>query len=389
MTKGRIYTDPVFRYRDAYSDREIVRLTDYLGHSNHLYFTDPCWIDDNRSLIFTSDRENQSNLFRCDLDTGAITQLTDLTGPGRPTGQYSAANGRHYYWWQGTVHELDPETFEEHVIYRAPDGMTSSKAANPTADGRYICTSLMREPEQETAAVSFSYSRFREFFHAKPFTQIVRVEVATGEAEVVHEDRCYIGHVNTSPALPDIMTFCHEGPWNLVDQRIWGLNIRTGDCWRIRSQEANDVSIGHEYWFADGETMGYHGRPRGEDGQHIFGWVRWDDTDRHEVHFPYSSTHFHSLDENLIVGDGTAAFVFTSESRSRPYIQLFKWDGERYVGPRILAYHRSTFNNQHAHPHPRFTPDGKHVLYSSDLTAYSNMYLVPVGDFDDLPEIGD
>jgi len=40
MTKGRIYTDPVFRYRDAYSGREIVRLTDYLGHSNHLYFTD-------------------------------------------------------------------------------------------------------------------------------------------------------------------------------------------------------------------------------------------------------------------------------------------------------------------------------------------------------------
>jgi oligogalacturonide lyase len=389
MTKGRTYHDPVFRYQDPESGREIVRLTDYLGHSNHLYFTDPCWIVPNRVMIFTSDRENQSNLFRLDIESGTITQLTDLEGPGRPGGQYSAANQRHYFWWQGEVHELDPETLEERVIYRAPEGMSPGGRSNPTADGKYICARIMEEPEQEKAAISYSYSRFREFFHAKPFTQIVRIEVATGHADVIHEENCYIGHVNTSPTLPDILTFCHEGPWNLVDQRIWGLNIQTGESWRIRSQEANDVSIGHEYWFANGEYMGYHGRPRGDEGDHIFGWVRWDDTDRHEVRFPFSSTHFHSLDEKLIVGDGTAAFVFTSDSPARPYIQLFKWDEDReeFVGPRILAYHRSTFNNQHAHPHPRFTPDGKAIIYNSDLTSYSNIYKAEIGDFKTLPPL--
>lgn len=389
MTKGRVYQDQPFRYADAYSGREVVQLTDYLGHSNHLYFTDPCWIEDNQSMIFTSDRENQSNLFRYDLATETVTQLTDLHGPGRPTGQFSTANQRHYFWWQGEVRELNPETFEERVIYRAPEGMSPGGRSNPTADGKYICARIMEEVPQESAAISFSYSRFREFFHAKPFTQIVRIDVATGQADVIHEEHCYIGHVNTSPTLPDILTFCHEGPWDLVDQRIWGLNIQTGESWRIRSQEGNDVSIGHEYWFANGEYMGYHGRPRTGEGHHVFGYVRWDDTDRHEVHFPFSSTHFHSLDETLIVGDGTPANVFTGESEARPYIQLFKWDAaqEKYVGPRILSYHRSTFNNQHAHPHPRFTPDGKAVLYSSDLTAYSNMYMVEVGDFEDLPEL--
>ncbi len=387
MTRGRVYYDPPFRYADPQSNREVWRLTDYLGHSNHLYFTDPCWVIPNQVMIFTSDRENQSNLFRYDLDTSTITQLTDLAGSGRPSGQFSAANKRHYYWWKNEVRELDPETLEEQVIYRAPDGMSPGGRSNPTADGKYICARLMEEPAQEKPAISFSYSRFREFFHAKPFTQIVRVEIATGEVEVVHEEHCYIGHVNTSPTLPDILTFCHEGPWDLVDQRIWGLNIQTGEVWRIRSQEAGDVSIGHEYWFADGLRMGYHGRPRTGEGHHIFGWIKWDGTEQHEEHFPFHSTHFHSLDEKLIVGDGTAAYVFTSDSPARPYIQLFRWDGERYVGPKILAYHRSTFNNQHAHPHPRFTPDGKAVLYSSDLTSYSNMYRVEVGDFDDLPDL--
>jgi oligogalacturonide lyase len=195
-----------------------------------------------------------------------------------------------------------------------------------------------------------------------------------------------MGHVNTSPALPDILTYCHEGPWNWIDQRMWGLNIQTGETWKIRPQKGY-YSIGHEYWFADGVHIGYHGRPRDESGRHVFGHIRWDNEEWVEDHFPFHSTHFHSLDETLIVGDGTPAFVFTSESAARPYIQLFKWDGERYVGPKILAYHRSTFNTQHAHCHPRFTPDGKAVLYTSDLTAYSNMYLVEVGEFEELPDL--
>ena len=53
----------------------------------------------------------------------------------------------------------------------------------------------------------------------------------------------------------------------------------------------------------------------------------------------------------------------------------------------VAGMWNDTFNNQHAHCHPRFTPDGKAVLYTSDLTAYSNMYLVEVGEFDELPDL--
>ncbi len=383
MSKGRVYHDPQFRYVDSYSKRPIVQLTNYLGHSNHLYFTDPCWFNNNRSLVFTSDRENQSNLFRYDLDTGTITQLTDLHGRGRPGGCFNAARNRHYFWWQSVLYELDVDTFEERPICEVPPPMFPRGLGNasPSADGKYIC-SLLMEQQPEPQQIAFAYSRFREFFLARPLTQIVRIEIDTGKLEVIHEERCYRGHVNTSPTRPELLTFCHEGPWNEVDQRIWGLNILTGEVWKIRPQH-DDVAIGHEYWFADGEYIGYHGRPRSGGGPHLFGVIRWDNSEQEEVSFPFHSTHFHSLDRQMIVGDGTPAF----RDNAKPYIQLFRWDGEQYVGPRILAYHRSTFNDQHAHCHPRFTPDGQHVLYTSDLTAYSNMYLVEVGDFEDLPEL--
>ena len=36
--------------------------------------------------------------------------------------------------------------------------------------------------------------------------------------------------MNTSPTEPRYLTFCHEGPWDSVDQRIWGLDVHTGQA---------------------------------------------------------------------------------------------------------------------------------------------------------------
>jgi oligogalacturonide lyase len=238
--------------------------------------------------------------------------------------------------------------------------------------------------ESETPELEYPYFKFPELFPAKPLTQILRIEVATGTAEVVHEDHCFITHVNMSPTRPELLTFCHEGPWNLVDQRIWGLNIETGEAWKIRDQSGENITIGHEYWFTDGEHIGFHGRNQ-DTGLHTFGHIRWDNSDHVEVNFPFHSFHFASHDEHLLVGDGTRAY----SDPAQPFIQLFRWDGEQYIGPKVLAVHRSTFNHQHSHCHPRFTPDGQQVLYVTDATGYANMYLVPVGDFEALPDLAD
>jgi oligogalacturonide lyase len=212
----------------------------------------------------------------------------------------------------------------------------------------------------------------------------LRIEAETGRSDVLHEESCYIGHTNTSPTNPQAVTFCHEGPWGLVDQRMWGLNVATGKVWKIREQQ-DDVSVGHEYWFSDGNRIGYHGRSRSDASVHTFGIADWESGDYTESDFPFHSTHFHSLDEHLIVGDGTP--FFAGRDDCQPYIQLYRREGTGYSGPKALAFHRSTFNDQHAHCHPRFTPDGHHVLYTSDLTAYSNMYLVEVGDYDNLQDL--
>lgn len=392
MPKGSVFEDGAFEYVDRFSGCRVRRLTHYLGHSSHLYFTDPCWVDGGQSFVFTSDRGNHSNLFRYDLDSGAATQLTDLTGTSienervfdnRPAGAFSTVNQKHYYWWQNALYELDVHTFDERLVWQAPPDKLVGIHGTTTADGRYVCTMLRDRIEGTEPSLEYPYSYFRALFEGRPLTQVIRIEVATGAMDVLHEDRRFMTHVNPSPTNPDLLTFCHEGPWRLVEQRIWGLNIRTGEVWKIRPQDDGRLVIGHEYWFADGEHIGYHGRPRDGQGDHVFGYRRWDNSDVVETRFPFHSWHFASNDHQLIVGDGTAALQTPTE----PFIQLFRWNGSDYVGPKIVAAHWDTFNGQLVHCHPRFTPDGSHILYTSDATGYANLYLVALRPFDELPDL--
>ena len=45
------------------------------------------------------------------------------------------------------------------------------------------------------------------------------------------------------------------------------------------------------------------------------------------------------------------------------------------------------FNVNEAHCHPHITPDGQHVLYTSDTSGYGNLYLVEIGEPSELPEL--
>lgn len=234
MGKGKIYDDPKFRYVDSHSNRQILKLTDYLGHSNHFYFTDLCWFNNNRSFVFTSQRENQGNLFRYDLDNGKITQMTDFRDQGHPCGILSTANNAVYVFQKYQL--IDLEFLNERVVCEIKGKMRPQGRPNPTADGKYLCT-MPREKESEDEIPRISYSRLVENFEIKPLTQIVRINRKTGDLKVIHEDRRSMGHVNTSSVLSNVLTYCHEGPWHLEDQRIWGLNIQTGETWKIRDQE--------------------------------------------------------------------------------------------------------------------------------------------------------
>jgi oligogalacturonide lyase len=391
MSVGREYRDVPFRYADPFSGREITRLTDYKGHSSLLYFTDNCWLPGHRSFVFVSDREGRSNLFRYDLDEGRIVQLTDLPGNDVPGGCTSADRLQHYFWYEGAVFVLDLKTLEVRELWRPPAGFVpQSTLISHTADHRYV-VSVVREDvfAGERPQIEFLYSRGMDLFRAKPLCRVMRIDIGSGAADVVHEDRCYLSHANASPTRPELITFCHEGPWAQVDHRLWGLNLATGECWQIRPRgEGESIRFGHEYWLADGVRIGYHGLPKDPHPvtgarREFFGIIRYDNTGLDEHWYDGEATHFFTQDGRLMLSDGTPAFAH----RANPYlaVHLRRAQGADFEPPRVLAMHRSTLNGQHAHPHPQTTPDGRHALWNSDLTGYANIFMASLADPDTLP----
>ena len=372
---GRHWPSETEEYEDPDTGASVRRLTNYPGSDNfHLYFTEPCWYDDGRRLLFRSDRDGgTTGLYSVDLASGLITQLTDL--PDDVGGITHCPVRRAAYFWHGEhLLSLDLETLAVETLYERPSGYGGSITAT-TADGERVVTAISERVDVEREGDRDSWIAAR--MAADPHSQVLSVPadgLSSDEEPTVHVDEeRWLNHVNASPTRPELVTYCREGPWEEVD-RIWGLHLDTGETWKIRPAGENEA-VGHEYWLEDGEYVGYHGwRGSRDDPDAFFGQVRYDDEDRREHPAPDIYTHFHSNTRELVVGDGT--------HRGVPYDLVWAWDesaGE-YATPRKLAGHGWSGDDD-AHPHSRLSPDGTRVVFDSTRGGDgSDVYLVDVPD---------
>jgi oligogalacturonide lyase len=381
MSKGKIWPVEWKDTQDPVSGIVVKQLTSYRAHSHHLYFTNPGWYDGGRRMLFSSDRENTTNLFSIDLESGYILQLTDYAPQNPP---YETQLGstcvnptrpEAYYWYGRDLMVIDLHSLAERVLWTIPAGFSRSML-NCTSDGKSVCVGIHEDlSDRIRIDLHRGYVGFREIFEAHPLSRIYQLDTGGMGDKIAWEEQSWVGHVNTSPTQPHLLTFCHEGPWQLVDNRIWCLDLNKRQAVMIRPRREQE-SVGHEYWHADGIHIGYHGF--WNDGRRFFGKTSFDNQSGIEVDFPHETGHIHSNDFNLVVGDS---------SREGKTVRLWRWNGASFDGPKVLCEHRSSFHTQEVHVHPRFDPAGRYVVYTSDVTGYGNVYLAEVPDFDSLPPV--
>ena len=377
---GRMWPSESTTIADPDTGTSVRQLTDHRTHSHHFYFTNPGWHAGGTRLLLASDRGNATNLYSVHLDSGELWQLTDLVPLPLPReveflrACVNPVREEAYFWYGPHLVALDLETLATRALWEMEAGWDVSMI-NCSADGAQVFASISEDMSSRFRVDYLrGYVGFRETWAAMPLSRVLRVATDGSGGDTVFEEQYWIGHVNTSPTDPDLLTFCHEGPWSEVDQRIWGLRASTGQAWKIRAPRHGEA-VGHEYWHADGERIGYHGR--NPDGTQFLGHCRYDDTDHVEHSFPGATGHIHSNGPALIVGDGGRD------------VRLWRWTGQAYDGPRRLCRHDSSMKIQQLHVHPRFSADGRQVVFTSDVSGYGNVYLADVGDVAELPVIED
>lgn len=354
----------LYRYTDPATGAEVTRLTGVRAHSNHLYFTNNSFYDNGRRIVFESDRGNGLNYHALDLETGEIERLTDLEQKPYP-GEYPLHEGfvdpakeNCCFFYGPLLYRLSLRDRSLVPIYRLPDGFINH-ILSVSHDGEYVYTSIV-ESGVDRAAGDLP---LRRIFDTRPLSRILRIPIGGGCEQVIWEENHFIAHVNVSPTDSTKLTFCHEGPWAGVDHRLWIADLCTGEVKKLHPCQENE-SIGHEYWYADGKRIGFHG---GRDGMSQLGVINLDGSGDHTWPFPFKTGHIFSQDEHLIVGDGSAQGKF---------LRLWRLTEDGYEAPRALCAHNCSFRRQRAHVHPRITPDGRAVLYTSDETGYEQVYLV-------------
>jgi len=389
MPQGRTADFEFITTYDPVSGARVVRLTPVGAACTRNYFYQKAFTTDGKRLVFGADLDGTMDLWLLDLEIRRAVQLTEGGGVS-VQGCFLSPDDRFVYFSRGKVSfcRVDVETLREEVVYTAPQGWNCYGTWVANDNCTRVAAIELWEADQVTDATG--WERFEKQFHRKPRQRLLDIDLATGQARVVLERELFIGHPMYRPGDDRQMAFCHEGPHDLVDSRIWLVNS-DGSGLRQAKEQAPGEACMHEFWVPDGSKMVYVSYTRGEKKRSIWSFDPDTGTNQRLMDMPPCAHLMSNRAGNLLVGDGAGQLGDVADKAGHafepdPHLYLFDLARHEF---RVLCRHDSTWavyqgNTQASHPHPSFTPDQRQVLFCSDVSGLPALYLVDVPPTDGL-----
>ena len=372
---GRKIPSQMTTFVDKKSGLEVIKLTNG-GVNTHLYFTENSFYSDDRHILYLhsdGDMKNRGplNAYKMDLATGESEQLTDFSAEDNVGGFNKSPDGELIsYIKGGDLYAYFPNEKREVLIARCPVGFTLG-STNVSRDKRYVAVVANKNVTGVDKYTNENYGGFKEHFYAHKVGRIILAPTDGSGEVVIFEDTHWIGHIQFAPDTNEYLTYCHEGPWNYVQERIWMLNTVTRRVSPCYVQREND-SLGHEFWTRDGLVF-YDNRGRGHDGtitsdkgQAVtmdydgpedipkIGFIDKGCRIVREIELPYYCNHYHAnIDNTLLVADAVNDLVLIDISTDKPTLK-------------VLCEHNTSWRYQASHCHPTFSWSNDAILYASD-----------------------
>ncbi|MFN2153275.1 MAG: oligogalacturonate lyase family protein, partial [Anaerolineales bacterium] len=355
--------------------------------------------DSNKNeIIFLSDRASGEdkaphedphfNLFRMDLDSGEITQITDEPreehGTDGQSGSVQSVTKTPdseiiVYRTGRKIRKLDTRTGESTTLF---EGTGYNLGAPSIARNRRYIAFCRNEDVKVQGGPN--YTGFKDRFYLVKDGRITLAYLDGSGWFDVFKDTHQVGHFQFSPDDSTLGSYCHEGPWNLVTQRMWLLDLvarQAKPCFR----QTEFDSVGHEFWTRDGYLF-FDNRGPGHDGtitsdrtqavatevavkeqSDFIPFVGLADKNGEmikRIDMPYYCNHYHANPDNtILVGDDVDDLVLIDISGEEAVLE-------------VLCNHKTSWHTQSAHCHPTWSWDGRQILYASDFGGKINLYLV-------------
>jgi oligogalacturonide lyase len=374
---------------DPSTGHRVIRLSAEPGSAS-LYFHQNAYTATGDKMVFTT-REGISTI---DLKTRKIEPLVE----GRVSSIVVGKKSRQvFYFKDDTVYATDLDTHATRAIVKKPE-LRSGSGLTVNADETALAGSYVEgaggpgpfTPASTTPATPpVIESRLEARWAARRPMALYTIQIKTGEVKLFHHSTDWLNHVQFSPTDPELIMFCHEGPWHKVD-RIWTIHIDGTQLTKVHTRSMNMEIAGHEFFSADGKIIWYDLQtPRGEDfwvagyeiatGQRTYYHLQRDEW---SVHFNVSP------DGKLFAGDGGGPQM-VAKAKDGQWIYLFRpepvpnlaSEQKDLIKPGVFRSQRLVNMAKHDYrlePNVTFTPDMKWIVFRSNMHGPSHVYAVEV-----------
>jgi len=201
------------------------------------------------------------------------------------------------------------------------------------------------------------------------------INIGTGEIKKFHHSTNWLNHVQFSPTDPALILFCHEGPWHKVD-RIWTIHADDTGLQKIHTRTMDMEIAGHEFFSPDGRIIWYDLQtPKSK----VF-WLAGHELAtgrqiKYAVEREHWSVHFNaSPDGKLFAGDGGGPRSVAAPGNGQ-WIYLFRLKDGTLEAEKLVDLSK---HNYELEPNVTFTPDGKWIVFRSNMHGATHVYAVEV-----------
>jgi oligogalacturonide lyase len=205
--------------------------------------------------------------------------------------------------------------------------------------------------------------------------RLYTINIKTGEIKTFHPSNDWLNHVQFSPTDPTLLMFCHEGPWHKVD-RIWTIRTDGTGLQKIHARTMDMEIAGHEFFSADGKIIWYDLQtPRSQ----VFWFAGYvpaaGEKIRYKVEREYWSVHYNvSPNGRLFAGDGGGPNSVAAPGNGQ-WIYLFTPKNGALRVERLVDLAKHDYRLE---PNVSFTPDGKWIVFRSNMHGPTHVYAVEV-----------
>ncbi len=374
--KGKIIPLNFRTRQDSQTGHTVIRMTPphIICHRN--YFYQKCFTREGSKILFGGAFEGHWNYYLLDIDQQQATQLTDGAGDNTFGGFLSEDD--QSLWYVKNSRELrrvDLHSLEEYVVYEVDEEWVAYGTWVANSD----CTKLVGiEIKKSDWQPLTDWSKFRAFYFTNPECRLINIDLHTGELQVILQEKRWLGHPIYRPFDDNTVAFCHEGPRDAIDARMWLINQDGSNLRKVRQHDAGE-SFTHEFWVPDGSALYYVAHKENDPQRYLFSADPATLENRQLMAIPPCSHLMSNHDGSLIVGDG-APHNTGDISHNDPFIWVFdiKNGTQKAICQHNTSWKVLDGDRQVTHPHPSFSPDNKWVLYTSDEEGMPALYLAQV-----------